>query len=113
MMTPQNVIQSMDQSPVPAPMPHAAKVPPTGAFQIVIAMTIVTTAPTVTACQADIRSTGSSTRSTMTGTSASSVLPSVEFVGSSDWTKEGSASAIIRPDLRWDQQHRTLIVHHK
>ena len=95
MITPQKVIQSIDQMPVPAPTPHAANVPPTGAFHTVIARMIVTTDPMMTACQADIRSTGSSTSRSTMGISAMSVLPSVECAGLSDWTNEGRASASI------------------
>jgi hypothetical protein len=95
MITPQKVIQSIDHMPVAAPTPHAAKVPPTGAPHTVMARMIVTTAPMITACHADIRITGSNTSSSTIGISAISVLPSVECAGSSDWTNEGSASASI------------------
>jgi hypothetical protein len=95
MITPQKVIQSIDQMPVPAPTPHAANVPPTGALHTMIARAIVTKEPMITACHADIRSTGSSTRRSTMGISAMSVLPNVECAGSSDWTNEGRASASI------------------
>src|SRR5690348_16931345 len=93
MITPQNVIQSIDQMPVPAPTPHAPNVPPTGAPHTVTARTIVTTDPMITACHADIFITGSSTSRSTMGISAMSVLPQVVCAGSSDWTNEGKASA--------------------
>src|SRR6185437_1001683 len=93
MITPQKVIQSIDQTPVAAPTPHARRVPPTGAPHTVTARTIVTTDPMMTACQADIRSTGSSTSSSTMGISAISVLPQVEWAGLSDWINAGTASA--------------------
>ena len=78
MITPQNVIQLIDQKPVPAPMPQAPNASPAGVLHTVIARMIVTTAPMVTACHADIFSTGSKMSSNTMGTSAISVLPSVE-----------------------------------
>jgi hypothetical protein len=93
MITPQNVIQSIDQKPVPAPTPQAPRASPTGVLHTVIARMIVTTVPMITACQADIFSTGSRISSSTMGTSAMSVLPSVECAGLSGWTNEGRASA--------------------
>jgi hypothetical protein len=81
MITPQNVIQSIDQTPVPAPMAQALKVLPVGTCHTVMARMIVTAAPMITACQADIRSAASRTSSTTIGTRATSVLPSVECAG--------------------------------
>src|SRR5438309_1023842 len=96
MITPQNVIQSIDQKPVPAPTPQAANVLPTGEPQTVIARTMVTAAPMITARHADIRITGSSISSRTIGTSATSVLPSVECAGLSDWTNEDPLTAETR-----------------
>src|SRR5215472_11195686 len=92
MITPQNVIQSIDQMPVPAPTAHAPNVPPTGAPQTAIARMMVTTAPMITARHADIRITGSSIRSRTIGMSATSVLPSVEWAGLSDWVNDPVAA---------------------
>src|SRR5215471_3562628 len=93
MITPQNVIQSIDQMPVPAPMAHAPRVLPTGESQTVIARMMVTTAPMITARHADIRITGSRIRSRTIGMSATSVLPSVECAGLSDWTSDDPAAS--------------------
>src|SRR5581483_6694554 len=94
MITPQNVIQSIDQKPVPAPSPHAANVSLAGVPHTVAARMIVTTAPIVTACHADIRMTGSKTSSSTIGISAMSVLPSVECAGLSDWVKPAAAPSV-------------------
>ena len=118
MITPQNVIQSIDQIPVAAPTPHAPKAPPAGASQTVIARMIVTTAPMMTACHADMRSTGRSTSSSTIGMSAMSVLPKVECAGSSDCTNEGSGSASMSivplsaeepTSLRHDRPIQTIV----
>src|SRR6185437_1294425 len=93
MMTPQNVIQSIDQIPVPAPMAQVPKVPPIGELQTVIARMIVTTEPMITARHADIRITGSSMSSKTIGMSATSVLPSVECAGLSDWMNDDPAAS--------------------
>ncbi len=93
MITPQNVIQSIDQKPVPAPTPHAAKTSPAGAPQTVMARMMVTAAPMITARQADIRITGSSISSRTIGMSATSVLPNVEWAGLSDWLNGDPAAS--------------------
>src|SRR4051794_37466508 len=85
MITPQNTIQSTDQTPVAAPSPYAARVSPNGAPQTATPRMIVTTEPMITACHADIRSTASRKSSTATGTSASSVSPATEPSGSRTW----------------------------
>src|ERR1051326_6413020 len=95
MITPQNVIQLIDQKPVPAPMPHAANASPADALHTVIARMIVMMAPIVTACHADIFSAGSTMSSTTMGTSAISVLPSVEWAGSSDWVNGCAAASEV------------------
>src|SRR5579875_2237378 len=93
MTTPQKVIQSIDQNPVPAPTPQAPKASPAGAPHTAMARMIVTRAPMMTACHADIRSTGSRTSSSTIGTSATSVLPRVECAGFSGWTNDPAAAA--------------------
>jgi hypothetical protein len=50
----------------------------------------------ITARHADIRITGSSIRSSTIGTSATSVLPSVEWAGLSDWVNEDPLTAETR-----------------
>lgn len=91
--------QSIDQTPVPAPMPHAPKVSPTSALHKVTARMTVTTDPIITACHADIRRTGSS--STM-GISAMGVLLHVESAGLSDWTNAGKRPRALASRLPWE-----------
>ena len=93
MITPQKVIQSIDQTPVAAPKPQAREGPADRRAPHGDRQEIVTTEPMMTACQADIRSTGSSTSSSTMGISAMSVLPQVEWAGLSDWVNAGRASA--------------------
>jgi predicted metal-binding membrane protein len=78
---PQKTIQSMDQIPVPAPIAQAWNVGPAGDPQMVIAMMMVTTAPMITASQAVSRMTARSTSNNASGSSATRVLPRVEFNG--------------------------------
>jgi hypothetical protein len=84
----------MDQIPVAAPIPQALNVSPAGAPQMVMAMMMVTTAPMITASHAVTRMTASSTSNKASGSSATSVLPRMEFSGLSCWVKTDAAETM-------------------
>ena len=81
----------MDQIPVAAPINQASSVGPAGACQMVIAITMVTTAPIVTTSHAVTRKTASNTSNNASGISATRVLPRVELRGLRCWTKPDAA----------------------
>src|SRR5438874_11996412 len=81
----------MDQIPVAAPSPQALNVVPAGAPQMVMAMMMVTTEPMITASHAVTRMTARSTSNKASGSSATSVLPRMEFSGLRCWVKTDAA----------------------
>ena len=82
----------MAQIPVAAPISQARSVGPAGACQMVIAITMVTTAPMVTTSHAVIRMTANNTSNNARGISATRVLAKVELRGLRCWVKPDAPS---------------------
>lgn len=80
---------------------------------MVIAMTMVTTAPMITASQAVTRMTASRTSSNASGSSATKVLPRIEFRGLSCWVKPVAARTMDgNLPLRWPPLLQSLLRDH-